>query len=316
MYYFIVNPASRTGMGKEVWRQVKHELNKRKIPYQFVMTEYPHHPEEITKKLCRDIEGPFTIVTLGGDGSANEVLNSIPAEDIGRVTFAYLPSGSGNDLARGLGISQDPLAAVQEMLTGEHLIDMDYGNIQMDGQERPHRFATSTGLGFDASVCEELEKSSIKRLLNKIKLGKLSYLVVALKQILFGPTTDFTIAFDDGEPQSYKRVFFVAAMNQRSEGGGLQLAPNADPTDHLLSLCIVHDFRKYQALYLLPALMLGGRHTKFRNITMVDCKKAEIHTAEPLCLHSDGEVLGHHDHVIWSISDDTLRVSAGSQRTF
>lgn len=316
MYYFIVNPASRTGMGKHVWRQVKHELNKRNIPYQVVMTEYPHHPEEITKKLCQDIEGPFTIVTLGGDGTANEVLNSIPAEDMNRITFAYLPSGSGNDLARGLGISRDPLIAVQEMLTGNYLIDMDYGNIKMDGQDKPHRFATSAGLGFDAGVCEGLEHSSIKKWLNKIKLGKLSYLFVALKQILFGPTADFTLTIDDGTPKEYKRVFFVAAMNQRSEGGGLQIAPKAIPTDGKLSLCIVHNFYVYKALILLPALMMGGKHTKFRSIEMIDCRKVEIHTSEPLCLHSDGEVLGHHDHVILSISDDTVRVSAGSERTF
>ena len=136
MYYFIVNPASRTGLGKSVWRQVKHELNKRKIPFKVVMTEYPHHPEEITKKLCQEIEGPFTIVTLGGDGTANEVLNSIPAEDMHRVTFAYLPSGSGNDLARGLGISRDPMVAIEEILSGDQMIDMDYGNIQMEGKKR------------------------------------------------------------------------------------------------------------------------------------------------------------------------------------
>lgn len=312
MYHFIVNPASRTGLGMKVWEQVEEELKHQNIAYHVYFTKYPYHSQEITRKICANHQGPLTLAVLGGDGSVNEVLSSIPAEDLDRITFAYLPSGSSNDLARGLIIPREPVAALQNILHPKHYLDMDYGTIRLGSEEQLHRFAVSASIGFDAGVCEEVQISPVKKFLNKLKLGKLSYLVIAIKQLITCHTADMTIRIDDGEPVTYKKVLFTAAMNQRCEGGGLIVAPEADPADHLLSMCIVHDFPKLKALILLPALVLGGKHTHFRNITMVDCRKAEISASEPLCIHSDGEVRGHYDQVTFSCSDGTIRVPVTS----
>lgn len=312
MYYFIVNPASRTGMGLQVWKQAEQELKCQNVVYKVYFTKYPRHSIRLTKKLCAKLQGEFTLVVLGGDGTANEVLSAIPAQDLKRITFAYLPSGSSNDLARGLGISSDPVTAIQDILSGKHLLDIDYGNITFPGTSTPHRFAVSAGIGFDAAVCREALDSPIKKRLNQFQLGKLSYLVIALKQLIACHTADLTVSIDGSTPMTYRNVFFAAAMNQRFEGGGLPVAPDADPTDHLLSLCIIHDFPKIKAAVILPALMLGGKHTYFKGITLLNCRQAEITASEPLCVHSDGEYRGYHERLVFSCSESTIRVSVGT----
>lgn len=306
MYYFIVNPASRTGMGLTVWDGVRRELERRGVKYEVHFTKYPTHSIEITRGLCDRIKEPFTLGVLGGDGTANEVLASI--KDISKVTFVYIPSGSSNDLARGLGISSDPVTVVDHLLSGEHVISMDYGNITLDGNAAPHRFAVSAGIGFDASVCEEALNSPIKLFLNKLKLGKLSYLVIAIKQLIACPTVDMTIRVDGQAPKEYKKVFFIAAMNQPNEGGGLKVAPKASPTDRKLSVCVIHNFPKSKAIVLIPALLLG-KHTLFRGVDIYNCNTVDIQAKEPLPVHSDGEVRGNHEHVVFSCSRDQMRMS-------
>ncbi len=313
MYYFIINPASRSGKGLTVWKQTKRELRRQGIVYRAFVTRYPRHSIRLTKELCAKVKGAFTLVILGGDGTANEVLSAVPKEDLERITFAYLPSGSSNDLARGLGLPQDPVKILGEILSGQHILEMDYGTISLPGSERhPYRFAVSAGIGFDATVCKEALDSPIKQALNLVGLGKLSYLVIAVKQILTCHTADLTVSVDGGAPVTYPRVFFAAAMNQRFEGGGLPVAPHADPTDHVLSLCTLHGFPKFKAFVILPALMLGGKHIHLKGITLIDCRRADIHTSEPLCVHSDGEYRGFHDRLTFSCSDHTIQVVAGS----
>lgn len=314
MYYFIVNPTSRTDLGMKVWESAEKELKRQKAAYAVYFTEYPHHSVKLAKQICRRAaaqgatpQDPCTIVVLGGDGTANEVLASIP--DLDCITFAYLPSGSGNDLARGLGITSDTALAVRRILSGRRVRLIDYGNVFPDGKQMPHRFAVSAGIGFDASICEEALHSPIKRFLNKLRLGKLSYLFIAVKQLIAYHTTDMTVTFDGKTTKTYRRVFFLTAMNQKYEGGGLAVAPDADPADGKLTVCIIHDFPKIKAAVLIPALMLGGRHTHFKGIDQVTCTRVEIQAARPLCVHSDGEHRGYHSHVTFACSPKPMRMS-------
>ncbi len=316
MYYFIINPASRSGRGLTVWKQTKRELRRQGIVYRAFVTRYPRHSIRLTKKLCAKVKGAFTLVILGGDGTANEVLSAVPKEDLERITFAYLPSGSSNDLARGLGLSPDPVRALGEILSGRHILEMDYGTISLPGSgHRPYRFAVSAGIGFDAAVCKEALDSPIKQALNQVGLGKLSYLIIAIKQIVACRTADLTVSIDGGPPVTYPRVFFAAAMNQRFEGGGLPVAPCADPTDHLLSLCILHGFPKIKAFVILPALLLGGRHTRLKGVTLINCRSARLTVSKPLCVHSDGEYRGLQKRLVFACSEHTIRIIGGKPNT-
>ena len=100
-YIFIVNPKSRTGQGELLWSQLEPELKKRRVSYEVRMTGRKKDAERIATEITAD-EEEHTMIVLGGDGSLNEVINGI--KNPSKVTLGYIPTGSSNDFARGMGI--------------------------------------------------------------------------------------------------------------------------------------------------------------------------------------------------------------------
>lgn len=126
MYAFIVNPHSRTGLGLKIWRQLELILKERKIKYQLCMTRYPRHASEFAEKLTETYDD-LTLVALGGDGSINEVVNGI--RDLSKVTFGYIPVGSGNDFARSMKLGRDPQKILEQILNPGEPTYIDIGRI-------------------------------------------------------------------------------------------------------------------------------------------------------------------------------------------
>ena len=99
MYYFIVNPGSRSGRGKAVWQIVEGILEREQVEYLVFFTAYRYHATKLAREITSQKE-KLTLVTVGGDGTVNEVVDGI--QDFSRVTFGYIPTGSSNDFARSL----------------------------------------------------------------------------------------------------------------------------------------------------------------------------------------------------------------------
>lgn len=111
MYYFIVNPGSRTGEGRKIWQETEAILTEKRISYEVHFTDHKYHASELTRALCAKGE-PFTLVVLGGDGTLNEVLQGITEPSL--VTLGYIPTGSGNDFAKGCQMPLDVRACGTE----------------------------------------------------------------------------------------------------------------------------------------------------------------------------------------------------------
>ena len=109
-YIFIVNPKSRTGQGELLWSQLEPELKKRRVSYEVRMTGRKKDAERIATEITAD-EEEHTMIVLGGDGSLNEVINGI--KNPSKVTLGYIPTGSSNDFARGMGIPKDAKKALE-----------------------------------------------------------------------------------------------------------------------------------------------------------------------------------------------------------
>ena len=101
MYTFIANPNARSGRGILLWKQIEKILQEKEIEYKVLFTKYQHHATRLVHDLTSD-SASHTIVVLGGDGTLNEVIDGIAYLD--KVTLGYIPLGSGNDFARGLGL--------------------------------------------------------------------------------------------------------------------------------------------------------------------------------------------------------------------
>ena len=101
MYYFIVNPGSRSGNGKYVWQKAERILDQEDVEYRVFFTAYRTHATELAAEITARTER-LTLIAVGGDGTVNEVINGI--RDFSRVTLGYIPTGSSNDFARCMGI--------------------------------------------------------------------------------------------------------------------------------------------------------------------------------------------------------------------
>lgn len=143
-------------------------------------------------------EPDLTLIVLGGDGTINETLQGIA--DPSKVILGYIPTGSSNDLARDLGISKDPKAALNLILHNNTPRAMDLGRLTYLDEDQPEEsrlFAVSCGIGFDAAVCAEAMSSRIKDTMNRIGLGKLTYLGIALKQLITARKVSCTLTLED-----------------------------------------------------------------------------------------------------------------------
>ena len=165
---------------------------------------------------------------------------------------------------------------------------MDLGTVTYeDGQSR--HFCVSCGIGYDAAVCEEALHSKMKNVLNKIGLGKLTYLSIALKQLFAAKAVSGKITLDNGYPITIDNMLFTACMLHRFEGGGFMFCPDADATDGILNLCVVGDLPKPIILMALPTAF-SGSHYRFEGITPYQAKQVTIESSAPLWVHTDGEV--------------------------
>lgn len=289
MYYFIINPNSRSGKAALIWKDLEKILQERNVEYKTFFTKYKGHAALLSASITADLpEGTsLNLIAVGGDGTIQEVLSGV--RDLSRITFGYIPTGSGNDFCRSMKLPQDPMEALELVLSDKRPHPMDVPHISCGSSSS--RFAISCGIGFDAAVCHEVSVTPMKKILNKIGLGKLVYLFVALKQLLFLKPSPMTLVTDDDQTEEFSKVYFTAVMNQKYEGGGFKFCPDASPSDGYLDVIVVDSLSKPKVLCCLPTAFFG-KHTHFKGIHIFRCKKIDIHSEARLAVHKDGESAG------------------------
>lgn len=298
MYYIIINPASRSGRGARIWsEQVEPALQEKQVSYQAYFSgksgEVRQLASQITKEHADETDLKFII--LGGDGTVNEAIQGIG--DLSKVILGYIPTGSSNDLARDLGVSKDPKAALELILENTAPRAMDLGRLTYLDEDLPEEsrlFAVSCGIGFDAAVCAEAMSSRIKDTMNRIGLGKLTYLGIALKQLITARKVSCDLTLEnsaDGTQKSIRlsRFLFVTCMSHRYEGGGFMFCPPAVDHDGILDLCVVGNISKALVLLALPTAFFG-KHYFVKGIDAYTAVKMSVTASAPLWVHTDGEV--------------------------
>lgn len=301
-YSFIVNPNSRSGMGGMIWDMIEPELKKRQVEYECFHTACTGHAARIIGGITSDGK-EHTLVVLGGDGTVNEVMNGIT--DLDKVILGYIPTGSSNDFARGMKLPTEPLKALDMILKPRRIQRMDVGLLTRAGKKR--RFAVSTGIGFDAAICHQAAVSRLKVLLNHLKLGKLTYVGIALNRLFHDKPVKAEITFDGNETKRFRKVYFAAAMNNPYEGGGFRFCPDAANDDGRLDVIVISGLPRLAVLLLLPTAYKGW-HVHFPGIHVFKCKKAVIKMERPLAVHTDGEPVFLRREIMAEILEEQIRV--------
>lgn len=323
MYYVIVNPASKSGKGHAIWTGLEPIFQEQNVPYRVLYSKGVGHVTKAVAKLTApDKNGKakplVKLIILGGDGTVNEALQGI--QDFERIWLGYIPTGSSNDLARDLQLPKDPSVILRRILDGGYSRTMDLGlltytdtsgersRIRTNAVYSQRYFAVSSGIGFDAAVCEEALSSRFKNILNKMKLGKLTYLIIALRQLIAAKSASCDIYLDDGQtPIHFDRFLFTAFMIHKYEGGGFKFCPMADESDGKLDLCVVGKLPKPVIIAALPTAF-WGKHYIFSSIRHYSASKVTFRSSIPLWVHTDGEVYRKADSITVSCLPQKLKL--------
>ncbi len=318
MYYCIVNPSARSGKGKEIWNKLEYKFLEKRLKYEVYLTKGPGHATKIAKELTSATDkDEIKLVVLGGDGTLNEVMNGIA--DFEKTLVGYIPIGSSNDFARDLNYPKNVDDLIDRIVKGEKVRALDLGKLTYNTMTKPMSrlhdeeisktriFDVSSGIGFDAAVCEEALSSGTKNFLNRIGMGKLTYGLIAIKQLLKADKIPCDIELDDGKVIHLKRFIFIAAMVHHYEGGGFNFAPKADLTDGKFDLCYAGDMPPLRMLIALPFSFVGNYYW-IRGVGHHVVKKATIKTMIPMWVHTDGEVSVKSDNITFECLQEKLKL--------
>ncbi|HUF77934.1 MAG TPA: diacylglycerol kinase family protein [Thermoanaerobaculia bacterium] len=229
-------------------------------------------------------EGFDRLVAAGGDGTLNEVLNGL-APDFDRAELGLVPAGTGNDLARTLGIPLDPERAVEVVASGA-VRKLDVARLHAGGEDR--WFLNVSAGGFSGEVDEGL-KAEFKE-----SWGPLSYLRTAFEAATELETYDARLTFEPGtsdEESLRLDAVNVVVANGRYVGGGLHVAPTAAPDDGLLDVVVIHAAPIARLSLLAPRVAIGA-HLGHELVEHRRARSLEVRSDPPMPFNADGEPIG------------------------
>lgn len=306
MYHFIVNIHGGSGKAFLKWNKIRALLKAKKVEFKVHVPQRVGHAAKIAKEISELHEDDIKIVVVGGDGTINEVLNGIT--DFSRVKMGLIPTGSGNDFTRGLKLPRhNPKKALDIVLKSKGDKKIDLGRSTVLSTNDSRIFGISSGFGLDAIVGTGINEAKIKKILNWLHLGKLSYAVLTIQTLFTMRTYSVSLTFDDDEPLSFNKLIFLAAMNFKAEGGGVPMFPKAKGDDGELSVCLAAGVPKILTFFKFPLLCLG-LHGHSKGFYLRNCKTLILQSDEKSILHTDGELVGSVDSVKFEVLPQKLTI--------
>lgn len=275
---FIVNEFAGNGKGKQIWQALQAKLT---IDYEVYVSQHKRHSEQLAREIATANVRSFVFI-VGGDGSVHEVLNGLVGAQ--HVTIGVVSAGSGNDFARYYGAFKTA-REIETYLTAQQWSVQDIGVLQVEQKTR--YFVNNSGLGFDAFVVDLANRSQLKKNLNRIGLGKLSYAYFVVQGLFQFQPFDLQVVID-GQQVEYKQVWFATVCNQPYFGGGMKLSPQSFAADSLLELTVVNGLPRWKFLTFFSTVFFG-KHTYFREIEQRAGKQFALTVKQAVPCHTDGE---------------------------
>ena len=232
----VVNPKASVGKAEKDWPEIKQMLIDAGIEFDDVLTEYPRHAIEIVRNAIVE-QGYRKFISVGGDGTDNEVINGIFTQDVvptTEITMAALPIGTGNDWCRTFGIPLEYEEIIKIIKTG-YTFAHDIGKLTYynDGDSKIRYFLNAAGTGLDEMVC-----SSTNLMKQQGKSGTIRYLISLVKCIFKYKITHIQLTIDD-ELVFDDYILNLSIGNGRFNGGGMMTMPNAIPNDGLFDVTVI-----------------------------------------------------------------------------
>jgi len=273
--FFVVNPEAGGGRTRHVWRDLARHAARRAPECGVALTRARGDATALARRAVA--EGWPLVVAVGGDGTLNEVVNGLVHAGNGPALGAIL-TGRGCDACRNFGLARDPRAALERALAGvETRVDIGVAT-SADGGTR--YFLGAAGVGFDAVVAERAATSR--------RRGTLPYLAAVLATVCTYRPAPAAIEAD-GRLVWSGRLTMAVVANGACYGGGMKIAPGADPADGALDLVVLDDLGRLELVRWLPTVYRG---THVRNPKVTVRRERSVTVRAELAVHADGEAAG------------------------
>lgn len=284
----VVNPNSSNGRTGRAWPEISKALTDKLGAFDHIATEERGHATQLTAQALA--EGYQMIVSLGGDGTHNEVVNGFFSAD-GPVNpeavFAPVTSGTGGDFRKALGLEKGPFAAI-ERLAGQETRPIDVGRFTyLDHDARPQvaHFVNILSFGIGGLV-DRLVNTTTKAL-----GGKASFFMATLRALSRFKAQQVTLTLDDNEPYTAS-IHNVAIANGRFFGGGMMVAPDAQLDDGLFDVVSFENMTTMKFLGMGSSIY-KGTHLASKNVKVQRARRLTATSEDPaVLLDVDGEQKG------------------------
>lgn len=269
----VVNRTAGKGKCERLWPQIASYLEDLGLHPEVHFTKSAGDATHLAKKAASN--GASAVLSVGGDGTLNEVVNGLVGYP--DVTLGVIPAGSGNDFIRSLGVKPaDWQTACQRIAQGQtKLVDL--------GQVNGRHFINVSGVGFDATVV------NCANTWGKAHFpSSLAYVAAVLKTLWEFKPAHIRIQLDDQVVED--DGWLVVVASGQYFGGGMWIAPEADLHDGFFDICVLGDLSKSAFLKAFPSIF-SGKHLQHPAIRLYRARQVTVQADRPMLVQADGEVI-------------------------
>lgn len=285
--FCVVNPVSAGKKTMKQWPFFEKQLEALGYKFDWAFTEYPEHATQITREVLKS--GYDLVVSVGGDGTMNEVVNGFfeNGEPINpEAKLAVFSRGTGCDFIKSFGIKKG-FEDFAEVLRRNQAQLLDVGKVCFQnepGQAVSKHFLNISDVGLGGETTRRVNKTK------KHLKGFLAFLVGAMLTILKYRNKVICLEID-GQVVKTERINSVIVANAKYFGGGMYISPNSEPNDGLLDIIVIGDFSTLELIRDFH-LIYKGEHLTHKKVYHYKGKSVKISSEPKALLEIDGEQPG------------------------
>jgi len=275
----IVNLTAGGGKAHKYLNTVLKYLKENGLNFKVCTTSYQGEAVELAQKAADD--GAELIVSVGGDGTVNEIVNGI-MKSKNDPPLGIIPLGWANDFIKSTNIPSDIMEACKILIRGK-IKEIDIGIIN----EKIY-FANICGVGFDAEVAQLANRMKSKYP-NLHILSAFVYVFATVKKLL-SPFSYHNVKIKFDGQEIHSKILFIAISNGKFYGGRFKITPEAILDDGLLEICTVEEMGRLKYLMSIPKVF-KGTHESIKGINFYRAKEVVIQSSELILAQVSGEVI-------------------------
>lgn len=282
-WLLVANPNSGNGKGRSDSKIVQELLLQSGVETDIFFSEYPGHTSVLVHQAIE--KGYRKIISMGGDGTLNEVVNGIFSQQHvsnDEITIAVIPVGTGNDWCKTYKIPTSYKDAVA-VIAKEKTIQHDIGIAENSSGKR--YFINIAGMGYDGFVTDKISKMK-----QHGSGGKLFYLLWITYYLFQYKTTKIKFKID-GKEFPEDAIFTISVCICRYNGDGMMQAPAALPDDGVFNITVLKKISPLKSIISLPK-MKNGTFVKMKEAETFLGKTIEVYSSPEVLTETDGEVIG------------------------